>query len=89
MPSISELNPESRRDLGRLRRHAQQRCFHGHRLPAVTNGPPRVIALSLTSGSNPSTYGDSLTFTAAVTGNSPSGTVQLIVDGCPPAARLR
>ncbi len=37
--------------------------------------------MSLTSGSSPSTYGDSLTFTATVTGNSPGRTVQFKVDG--------
>ena len=47
----------------------------------VLTGPASSIAVTLASGSNPSTYGDSLTFTATVTGNSPGGTVQFKVDG--------
>ncbi|MEY2428394.1 MAG: hypothetical protein QOJ40_1279 [Verrucomicrobiota bacterium] len=47
----------------------------------VTTGPASITTLSRTSGSSPSTYGDSLTFTATVTGNAPGGTVQLKVDG--------
>ena len=52
-------------------------AFTGSGVLNVTTGPASSTALSLTSGSNPSTYGSSLTFTATVTGNSPSGTVQL------------
>ena len=58
-------------------------AFVGTGFVVVTNGPASSIALSLNSGSNPSAYGASLTFTAAVTGNSPGGTAQLIVDGMP------
>jgi autotransporter-associated beta strand protein len=56
-------------------------AFAGGGVLNVTTGPASFTALSLTSGSNPSTYGNSLTFTAVVTGHSPGGTVQLIVDG--------
>jgi autotransporter-associated beta strand protein len=55
--------------------------FAGTGLLNVTTGPATSTAVTLTSGSSPSTYGDSLTFTATVTGNSPAGTVQFKVDG--------
>jgi hypothetical protein len=41
----------------------------------ISKGPTST-ALSLTSGASPSTFGDSLTFTATVTGSTPTGTVQ-------------
>ena len=47
----------------------------------VSSGPATTTSVSLTSGSNPSTYGDSLTFTATVTGGAPTGTIQWVVDG--------
>jgi autotransporter-associated beta strand protein len=47
----------------------------------VTTGPASITSVALTAGASPSTYGDSLTFTATVTGNSPGGTVQYRVDG--------
>ena len=56
-------------------------AFTGAGLLNVTTGPASSTAVALTSGSNPSTYSDSLTFTATVTGNSPGGTVQFKVDG--------
>jgi autotransporter-associated beta strand protein len=56
-------------------------AFTGAGLLNVTTGPASSTAVALTSGSSPSTYGDSLTFTATVTGNSPGGTVQFKVDG--------
>jgi autotransporter-associated beta strand protein len=56
-------------------------AFTGSGVLYVTTGPASSTVLSLTSGSNPSTYGNALTFTATVTGNSPGGTVQLQVDG--------
>jgi autotransporter-associated beta strand protein len=56
-------------------------AFTGSGVLNVTTGPASSTALSLTSGFNPSTYGNSLTFTATVTGNSPGGTVQFKVDG--------
>jgi autotransporter-associated beta strand protein len=56
-------------------------AFTGAGILNVTGGPASTTAVSLTSGSNPSAYGDSLTFAATVTGNSPSGTVQFKVDG--------
>ena len=58
-------------------------AFAGSGILNVTTGPASSTAVSLTSGSNPSTYGSSLTFTATVAGISPSGTVQFIVDGLP------
>ncbi|HZQ46706.1 MAG TPA: Ig-like domain repeat protein, partial [Verrucomicrobiae bacterium] len=56
-------------------------AFTGAGVLNVTTGPASTTSVSLTSGSNPSTYGNSLTFTATVTGNSPGGTVQFKVDG--------
>jgi autotransporter-associated beta strand protein len=56
-------------------------AFTGSGNLSVTTGPASSTAVNLTSGSNPSTYGDSLTFTATVTSNSPGGTVQFKVDG--------
>jgi autotransporter-associated beta strand protein len=56
-------------------------AFTGSGILNVTTGPASGTGLSLTSGSNPSTYGSSLTFTATVTGNSPGGTVQFLIDG--------
>ena len=56
-------------------------AFTGSGVLNVTTGPASTTVVSLTSGSNPSTYDESLTFTATVTGNSPSGTVQFKVDG--------
>ena len=56
-------------------------AFIGSGVLNVSTGPASATGVSLTSGSNPSTYGSSLTFTATVTGNSPSGTVQFYVDG--------
>ena len=56
-------------------------AFSGSGILNVTSGPASIIAVSRTSGSSPSTYGNSLTFTATVTGNSPGGTVQFKVDG--------
>jgi fibronectin-binding autotransporter adhesin len=56
-------------------------AFAGSGILNVTTGPASATTLSLTSGTNPSIYGSSLTFTATVAGNAPSGTVQLIVDG--------
>jgi autotransporter-associated beta strand protein len=56
-------------------------AFTGSGILNVTTGPASITAVSLTSGSSPSTYGNSLTFTATVTGNSPGGTVQFKVDG--------
>ena len=47
----------------------------------MTTGPASSTGLNLTSGSNPSTYGSPVTFTATVSGNSPTGTVQFLVDG--------
>ena len=47
----------------------------------VTSGPASSTAVTRTSGSSPSAYGSSLTFTATVTGNSPGGTVRFKVDG--------
>ncbi len=55
-------------------------AFTGSGLLNVTTGPASSTAVVLTSGSNPSTYGDALTFTTTVTGNSPGGTVQFKVD---------
>jgi autotransporter-associated beta strand protein len=63
---------------------ARSSAFTGSGDLSVTTGPASSTsrtAVNLTSGSNPSTYGDSLTFTATVTGNSPGGTVQFKVDG--------
>jgi autotransporter-associated beta strand protein len=56
-------------------------AFTGSGILNVTTGPASGTTVSLTSGSSPSTYGNSLTFTATVTGNSPGGTVQFQVDG--------
>ena len=56
-------------------------AFTGSGVLNVLTGPGSSVGLSLTSGSNPSTYGASLTFTATVSGNSPTGTVQFLVDG--------
>lgn len=56
-------------------------AFTGSGRLNVTTGPASSTAVTLTSGSSPSTYGDSLTFTATITGNSPGGTVQFKVDG--------
>src|SRR5258706_5447576 len=56
-------------------------AFSGSGILNVTTGPASITTLSRTSRSSPSTYCDSLTFTATVTGNSPSGTVQLKIDG--------
>jgi autotransporter-associated beta strand protein len=56
-------------------------AFTGMGVLDVLTGPASSTGLSLTSGSTPSTYGSSLTFTATVTGNSPGGTVQFYVDG--------
>jgi hypothetical protein len=43
--------------------------------------PSTVSTTSLTSSANPSSSGQPVTFTAAVTGATPTGTVQFIVDG--------
>src|SRR5258706_2476066 len=59
-------------------------AFSGSGILNVTTGPASITTLSRTSGSSPSTYGDSLTFTATVTGNAPTGTVQLKIDGVAP-----
>jgi autotransporter-associated beta strand protein len=56
-------------------------AFAGAGILNVTAGPASSTAVSLTSGSSPSIYGDSLTFTATVTGNSSGGKVQFKVDG--------
>ena len=56
-------------------------AFTGLGILNVTTGPASSTAVSLTSGSNPSPYGASLTFAATVTGNSPSGAVQFKFDG--------
>jgi autotransporter-associated beta strand protein len=56
-------------------------AFTGSGILNVTTGPASITAVALTFGSSPSAYGDSLTFTAAVTGNAPGGTVQFKVDG--------
>jgi autotransporter-associated beta strand protein len=56
-------------------------AFTGSGVLNVTTGPASSTAVSLTSGSNSSTYGGSLAFTATVTGSSPGGTVQFKVDG--------
>ena len=56
-------------------------AFAGSGILNVTTGPASSIAVTRTSGSSPSPYGNSLTFTANVTGNSPGGTVQFKVDG--------
>jgi autotransporter-associated beta strand protein len=56
-------------------------AFAGAGILNVTAGPASSTVVSLTSGSSPSIYGDSLNFTATVTGNAPSGTVQFKVDG--------
>lgn len=57
-------------------------AFTGSGILNVTTGlGPSSTAVSRTSGSSPATYGDSLTFTATATGNSPGGTVQFKVDG--------
>ena len=58
-------------------------AFSGSGILNVTTGPAAtsITAVTRTSGSSPSTYGDSLTFTATVTGYSPGGTVQFKVDG--------
>ena len=56
-------------------------AFTGSGILNVITGPASGTGVSLTSGSNPSTYGSSLTFTATVTGNSPGGTVQFLIDG--------
>ena len=55
--------------------------FTGAGVVNVTTGPASSTGLNLTSGSNPSTYGSPVTFTATVSGNSPTGTVQFLVDG--------
>ena len=55
--------------------------FTGAGVLNVTTGPASSTGLNLTSGSNPSTYGSPVTFTATVSGNSPTGTVQFLVDG--------
>ncbi len=47
----------------------------------VTTGPASTTTVGLTTAANPSTYGDVLTFSATVTGNSPGGTVQFMIDG--------
>ena len=58
-------------------------AFAGTGILNVTTGPDltSITSVTRTSGSSPSTYGSSLTFTATVTGHSPSGTVQFKVDG--------
>ena len=56
-------------------------AFAGSGILNVTTGPASSTAVTRTSGSSPSPYGNSLTFTATVTGNSPGGTVQFKVDG--------
>ncbi len=58
-------------------------AFTGSGVLYVATGPASITILSLTSGSDPCTYGDSLIFTATVMGNLPSGTVQFLVDGSP------
>jgi hypothetical protein len=40
-----------------------------------------VASTAVSSSLNPSTYGQAVSFTATVTGNSPTGTVQFTVDG--------
>ena len=58
-------------------------AFSGSGILNVTTGPSStsITGVSRTSGSSPSTYGDSLTFTATITGSSPGGTVQFKLDG--------
>ena len=57
-------------------------AFTGSGILYVTTGPGSSnTSVSRTSGSSPSAYGDSVTFTATVTGSSPSGTVQFKADG--------
>lgn len=56
-------------------------AFTGSGLLNVTTGPASITEVVLASGSNPSPYGESLTFAATVIGNSPGGTVQFKVDG--------
>ena len=55
--------------------HIDSARFTGSGTITISKGPTST-ALSLTSGSTPSTFGDSLTFTATVTGSTPTGTVQ-------------
>lgn len=45
-------------------------------IQVVDSRPPTTTTLALTSGTNPSPSGASLTYTATVTGASPTGTVQ-------------
>jgi autotransporter-associated beta strand protein len=56
-------------------------AFAGSGILNVTTGPGSITAVTRTSGSSPSPYGNSLTFTATITGNAPGGTVQFKVDG--------
>lgn len=44
---------------------------------------PITTSTTVLSSLNPSTYGQSVTFTATITGNSPTGTVQFAIDGTP------
>ncbi|MGA9526913.1 MAG: protease pro-enzyme activation domain-containing protein, partial [Terriglobales bacterium] len=46
----------------------------------VTYTPTVSTTTAVSSSANPSTYGQSVSFTATVTGNSPTGTVQFVVD---------
>ncbi|MGB0050159.1 MAG: Ig-like domain repeat protein, partial [Terriglobales bacterium] len=46
-----------------------------------TWSPEVCTATAVSSSLNPSTYGQAVSFTATVTGNSPTGTVQFTVDG--------
>ncbi|MGB0117729.1 MAG: Ig-like domain repeat protein, partial [Terriglobales bacterium] len=46
-----------------------------------TWSPEVCTATAISSSLNPSTYGQAVSFTATVTGNSPTGTVQFTVDG--------
>ena len=69
--------------IGNASASRQSAAFTGTGILHVTTGalPPSTTTVSRTSGSSPSTYGNSLTFTATVTGSSPTGTVQFKVNG--------
>jgi len=47
----------------------------------VPTATPPASTTAVSSSLNPSTYGTSVTFTATVTGSSPTGTVQFAIDG--------
>jgi len=49
----------------------------------VTAGTGAVVATTLSSSLNPSRRGKSVTFTASVTGNNPTGTVDFTSNGAP------